>query len=281
MAAKNKANKKLTWWFLAIILIIILVVIFWYNKHSTNYPSTDDTYVQAHIVNIAPQVSGPVTEIFVKDHQLVKKGQSLFKINDQLYKFAVEKAAAQLKLAQAQGKRTFPLIESGKIAPAQGDKITASIQQATAQLGEAKYNLAHTTISAPAMGRLAGFKVRIGDTVIKGIDLFSLVEQQNFWVNANFKETQLKRIKVGQMATIKVDMYPDHVFKGKVQSISPGSGTIFSLLPPENATGNWVKVTQRIPVKISILNPDQRYPLKAGSSAKATIDTLSLIKNNE
>ena len=281
MTDKSTANKKLTWWLLAIILIIILVVIFWYSKRAKEYPTTDDTYVQAHIINIAPQVSGSITKIFVKDHALVKHGQSLFNIDNKPYEYTVEKATAQLELSKEQGRRIFPLIKSGKIAPAEGDQITAHIQQASAELKQAQYNLKHTTITAPADGRIADFKIRVGDTVSKGINLFAIVEQQDFWVNANFKETQLQRIKVGQTAKIKVDMYPRHIFKGIVQSVSPGSGTIFSLLPPENATGNWVKITQRIPVKIDMITPDPRYPLRAGSSAKAIVDTVSPIRHNE
>ncbi len=279
MTEKNTVNKKITWLLLAVVLIVILIGILWYLQHEKKYPSTDDAYVQAHIVNIAPQVSGPVTQTFVSNHQLVHQGQQLFAIDARPYQYALTQADANLKLAQEQGKRTFPLIADGKVAPVQGDKIRAKIESETAAFQQAQYNLKHTNIVAPTSGKLANFKVRVGDTVNKGINLFAIVEQKHFWVNANFKETQLKRIKVGQSAKIKVDMYPDVIFKGKVQSISPGSGSIFSLLPPENATGNWVKVTQRIPVKITILSPNPHYPLKAGSSAKAIVDTESQAKN--
>lgn len=279
MPEKHTVSKKITWLSLGIVLILILAGIFWYLHHEKQYPSTDDTYVQAHIVNIASQVSGPITQIFVNNHQLVRQGQPLFRIDVRPYQYALAQADAKLKLAHEQGQRTFPLITSGKVAPAEGDKIRAKIESATAAFQQAQYDLNHTTVFAPVNGKLANFKVRVGDTVSKGINLFAIVEQNHFWVNANFKETQLKRIKVGQPARIKVDMYPNFTFKGRVQSISPGSGTIFSLLPPENATGNWVKVTQRIPVKITILNPNPLYPLKAGSSAKAIVDTKNQAKN--
>lgn len=271
----QKGNKRLTWIILAVIFIVLIAGIFWYFREARLYPSTDDTYVQAHIVNIAPQVSGPVTQTFVKNHQQVKQGQLLFKIDPRPYQFAVEKAAAQLKLAQQQGERIFPLIASKKEPPAEGDKIKEQIQEATAALSQAQYNLQHTLVTAPVDGTIANFSVRVGDSVATGINLFAIVEQHHFWINANFKETQLERIKVGQSATIKVDMYPGVTFKGKVVSLSPGTGTIFSLLPPENATGNWVKVTQRLPVKIDFINPDPNYPLRAGTSATAEVDTVS------
>ena len=103
--------------------------------------------------------------------------------------------------------------------------------------------------------------------------LFAIVEQKNWWIQANFKETDLSRIKVGQPATIKLDIYPHHVFHGVVEALSQSSGAIFSLLPPENAAGNWVKVTQRFPVRIRISDLDPDYPLRAGASATVKIDT--------
>ena len=92
-------------------------------------------------------------------------------------------------------------------------------------------------------------------------------------MNANFKETDLARIKAGQPATIALDMYPSVSFEGEVESISPGSGATFSVLPAENATGNWVKVTQRFPVRIRIVNPPADRPLRVGASATVTVDT--------
>ncbi|MDE2089643.1 MAG: HlyD family secretion protein, partial [Gammaproteobacteria bacterium] len=92
-------------------------------------------------------------------------------------------------------------------------------------------------------------------------------------VDANFKETDLQAIRPGQPAVIYVDMYPDHHFRGVVESISGGSGAAFSLLPPQNATGNWVKVTQRVPVRVRILDPSPSHPLRVGTSATVTVDT--------
>lgn len=269
------ASKKLTWLVLLIIFIAIIASVVWYFRESTLYPSTDDSYVQAHIVNIAPQVSGPVTEVYVQNHQTVHKGQLLLTIDPDPYRYAVQKAQAELQLAQQQGARIFPLIASNKEPRAEGDKLKAQIQEGMAALSQANYDLQHTMIVAPADGRLANLNVRVGDTVSTGINLFAIVEQAHFWVNANFKETQLNRIKPGQTASISVDMYPGVTFTGVVQSVSPGSGTIFSLLPPENATGNWVKVTQRVPVKIAFTNPNPSYPLLAGTSATTTVDTVN------
>ena len=277
---KPRSNKKAAWAMLIGITLLIIVFIVLYNIHADRYPSTDDTYIQANIVHVAPQVNGPVTHIFVQNHEWVTQGQPLVLINPQPYQYAVQQADAQLKLAQQRAKRIFPLIKTGRVARAEADQINAQLEESTAALAQAEYDLANTLIKAPKSGVLADFQTRIGDSVTKGYDLFALVEQQEFWVDANFKETQLKRIKPGQSAEITVDMYPDYKFKGIVQSVSPGSGTVFSLLPAENATGNWVKVTQRVPVKIIIINPNLRYPLIAGTSAHATVDTVTAVLAN-
>jgi membrane fusion protein (multidrug efflux system) len=119
--------------------------------------------------------------------------------------------------------------------------------------------------------------LRVGDSVMANQPLFALVSEQKFWVDANFKEDQLENIEIDQKADIKVDMYPNHHFVGIVESFSSGTGNAFSLLPPENATGNWVKVTQRVPVRIKIINYDPKYPLRVGTSATVSI-SVNLFK---
>ncbi len=224
--------------------------------------------------------------------------------------------AARATLAQAQAKyldaqqnahRILTLVKTGRVSKSDGDQTieelnvskaqvsaaenqlqqalstlglpgdqNAEIQSAYAALAKAQLDLQHTTIVAPSNGYINNFKIRTGTMINAGQDLFSLIEDKEWWVDANFKETQLRRIRPGQTAIILVDSYPGHPFKGYVQSISDGSGAAFSLLPPENATGNWIKVTQRIPVKIVFINPEPNYPLRVGESADVTIDTTNL-----
>lgn len=149
----------------------------------------------------------------------------------------------------------------------------AELEMAQSTLSQAKLNLHYTKIVAPANGQLAEFKLQPGQTVTAYESLFSLVENNLWWAMANLKETNLNRIRVGQKAVVRVDMYPSHPFEGVVKSISPGSGSSFSLLPAENATGNWVKVTQRFPVRVEIINPDKNFPLRIGASCTVEIDT--------
>ncbi len=175
----------------------------------------------------------------------------------------LREAEAALKAGQADHNRALR----------EQDEAGARIGVAKAVLDQARLNLSYTTISAAASGSLGKISVRPGDLVQTGQQLFPLVEDQTFWVNANYKETELARIKAGQTATISVDMYPDTTFRGVVESLSPASGAAFSLLPPENATGNWVKVTQRFPVRVRVISRDRDTPLRIGASCSVTIDT--------
>ncbi|WP_309567488.1 HlyD family secretion protein [Coxiella-like endosymbiont] len=152
----------------------------------------------------------------------------------------------------------------------------AQLRLAKAAIKKSRLDLEYTHVVAPADGFIANFSLRRGDNVNSYQVLFALIEDKVWWATANFKETQLENIRSGQSATIKIDMYPDQVFLGHVVSISEDSGTSFSLLPPENTSGNWVKVTQRFPVKILITDQKPNYPLRLGASSTVTIDTTTV-----
>jgi membrane fusion protein (multidrug efflux system) len=147
----------------------------------------------------------------------------------------------------------------------------ASVQAADARLRQARLDLAHTHVVATSAGTIANLTLRPGNPVQPLVPVFSIVSDRNYWVDANFKETQLDRLRPGQRATVRVDMYPHHPFKGEVQSLSGGSGSAFSLLPPENATGNWVKVTQRVPVRVRVVDADPAHPLRVGTTATVRV----------
>jgi membrane fusion protein, multidrug efflux system len=157
----------------------------------------------------------------------------------------------------------------------QASQLLADLAARKAALDAARSNLDYTRISAPSDGVVGERKVRPGQMVNPGTQVISLVED-DLWVEANYRETQLRRVAVGDAAEIKVDAFPDLVLRGKVSSLSPASGSQFSLLPPDNATGNFTKVTQRIPVRIT-LDPDARIAgqLRPGMSVVATIDVAA------
>jgi membrane fusion protein (multidrug efflux system) len=154
------------------------------------------------------------------------------------------------------------------------------VQHAQAALDRAELNLSYTVVRAPESGIVTKVdQLQAGDWV-QGVDtgaaptaLFSLVSTKRLWVTANFKETELTHMRPGQTASVEIDTYPDVVFPAKVESLSPGTGLTFSLLPAENATGNWVKVVQRLPVRLSLDTRDANHPLAAGLSVTVEVDT--------
>jgi membrane fusion protein (multidrug efflux system) len=151
-----------------------------------------------------------------------------------------------------------------------------AIKEAQARLEQARLNLGYTQIKAEIEGYVTRRQVEVGNWVQPGQPLMMLVplKTPQLWIQANYKETQLNHVYIGQPAKIRVDTYPGIEFKGKVDSIMAGTGAAFSLLPPENATGNWVKVVQRIPVKIVLIPPfPANRPLRLGMSTEVRVDT--------
>jgi membrane fusion protein (multidrug efflux system) len=150
------------------------------------------------------------------------------------------------------------------------------VAQAQAVLDRAQLNLSYTVISAPTDGVVAKVEqLQVGDTIAASAPVFALVSTRDVWIEANFKEVQLARMHPGQAATVEIDRYPGRRFSAEVTSVSPSTGSQFSMLPPENATGNWVKVVQRVPVRLQLSHDDKGFLLQAGLSANVTVDTHS------
>jgi membrane fusion protein, multidrug efflux system len=148
------------------------------------------------------------------------------------------------------------------------------VKQALAALDRANLELSDTVVRAPIDGIVTKVEqVQVGDYVQAAAPLFALVSTKDVWLEANFKETDLTNIRPGQTASFSLDTYPDRKFTGRVESVSPGTGSSFSLLPPENSSGNWVKVVQRLPVRLSITSRPESISLNAGMSAVVTVDT--------
>ena len=205
--------------------------------------------------------------------------------------------ARQKQLADKGVGKAFVFEEADSNADAARARVTAArqkMQRVLAQLGgdvdikaeahplvrekmaardRAKAELAHTVVKAPAAGIVTNFDLQRGEYVAVGRVVFSLVGTEDTWVQANYKETELTWVKVGQKATVHVDTYPDHVWTGRVTSISPATGAEFAILPPQNATGNWVKVVQRLPVRVRLEPNAGAPPLRAGMSVIVDIDT--------
>jgi membrane fusion protein (multidrug efflux system) len=306
--------------------------------------STDDAYVQADSITIAPRVAGYIAQVPVTDNQPVKSGQVLARIDDRDLRTALDQAvadraaaesrianiAAQLDLQQSvisEAKAQLASAEAAASFAAQDQKryselahtgagsvqqaqqtqslllqraadlqrahaaltnaeqqvavlqsaaaeARAALQHAGAVEQQAQLNLSYATIVAPADGTVGARSLRVGQYVQAGTPLMAIVPLHVVYVVANYKETQLTHVHPGQPVDIEVDTFPGQTVHGAVDSIAPASGQEFALLPPDNATGNFTKIVQRIPVKI-VLRSDTALAgmLRPGMSVEPTIDT--------
>ena len=269
----------------AVGLVLALAAGILIYRHAENFESTDDAFIDAHIIPVSPRVAGQVTAVHISDNQLVKEGDVLIEIDPRDYEAKAAQQRANTAAEEAEARRAISdarryekIYKQDEISQQQLEQAqsTAASDQATlekerAALRQAELDLSYTKITAPESGRITKKAVEEGAYVQVGQTLFSIVPEQ-VWVTANFKETQLTHVKPGQPVKIKVDTYPGRAFDGHVDSVQSGTGERFSVMPPENATGNYVKVVQRIPVKILIdTPPDPDFPLRPGMSAVPTV----------
>jgi membrane fusion protein (multidrug efflux system) len=255
---------------------------------SFTYESTDDAQVAAHTAVLSARVGGIVNTVNVDENTVVKAGDTLATIDQRDYQNAVKQAdgdLGSLEAKQHDAERTYhrmqKLFKSDAISQQQMDDAEESFNEATrrlsgvqAQVDQAKLNLDYTNIKAPSDGKMGKKSVEPGMVVSSGQMLFTFVDTRERWVTANFKETQLRKMKIGQEAEIEIDAVAGKTFLGKVDSFAPGSGSTFALIPPDNATGNYTKIVQRVPVKIvfdkdSIKGYEDR--IVPGISAIATV----------
>ena len=186
-------------------------------------------------------------------------------------KSALVTAQLQLQLAVQQRDTTLSQLLGNPDLPLEQFPEYA---QAKAALDNAQRDLDHTVLRAPISGTATQVdNIQLGRFVTAGTPILSVIDDQGPWVDANPKETDITHLRVGQKATLEVDSFPDHTFKGTVIAVSPGTGAQFSILPPQNATGNWVKVVQRVPVRIAFDKDEDTHLLRSGMSVVVKIDT--------
>src|SRR5580658_6746372 len=255
-----------------------------YWNYAQHFESTDDSFITARQFAVAPKVSGYITAIPVTDNQHVASSDVIARIDERDYRVALDQANAQLAHDQAvleQAKTNLGrfqyLVQRQAVAQQQLDDQNYLVEQdqATVSLDRAKVdaaqlNLSYTTVTAAQAGRVVSLSAAVGQFAQAGTTLTMFVPDE-IWVTANFKETQLDAMRQGQPVTLTIDAYPDRTIRGHVASVQSGSGPAFSLLPPENATGNWVKIVQRVPVKIVMDDPPADVALGPGMSVETTV----------
>ncbi|TLS75095.1 HlyD family secretion protein [Mariprofundus erugo] len=277
-----------------------------YWEHvGSRYVSTDNAYTAAEVAQMTAEVAGLIAEIRVIDSQKVKRDDILVVIDDTDARLAMKQAEAQLEGARAQLaaaksnqkrakidlKRRQSLMGSGSVsadeltrvksgahdANASVDAAHAAVALAQAGLDKAKVDFSRTVIRSPVDGVIARRLVQLGQRVMPSTPLLSVVPVQEMYVNANFKEVQLEGVHPGQKVELVSDLYGSKVvYHGVIYGFNGGTGAAFSLIPAQNATGNWIKVVQRLPVRISLDPAElQAHPLRVGLSMTATIDLRS------
>ncbi len=285
-----------------LVVILIAVASFNWFVDGRYRVSTENAYVRADISLISAKIEGYVRAVPAAENQHVNAGDVLVEIERADYEARV--AAARAALAQAQGARAAqqadsawaqaevrryqPLANRGLLSPARMQQLQiqsrqaggglaaadAAVQAARAALEAAELDLERTTIRAPIAGVVGDRQVQVGQLVRPGTPLMSVVPLQAVYVVANFKETQIERFQPGQAVTVRPDIAHDLRLRGTVESLAPASGSEFSIIPTDTATGNFTKIVQRVPVRIRLAPGQQGLELlRPGLSATVTVDT--------
>jgi membrane fusion protein (multidrug efflux system) len=284
--ATNGEKKKKAFLIVGGIVAVGLILGYFYNSYRATHVKTDDAFVEGNIHTIAARVGGSVRSVAVTDNQRVATGDLLVELDPADYRSKAEAARANLdlqrstlRLAESERKRAKALYDENVSSADRYDKAAsnheialAQVKLAEEQLRQAELNLGYTRVIAPSAGYVTRKSVQTGNQVSTGQPLMAIVDLDNLYIVANYKETEMERIRPGQPVRITVDAYSGRVLTGKVDSIMAGTGVSFSLFPAENATGNYVKVVQRIPIKI-VLDPgaDKDRLLRVGMSVVPTV----------
>jgi membrane fusion protein, multidrug efflux system len=346
----NSLNPRVrTGLLVAAVLIAVVAVAFGLRwlLHGRFMMSTEDAYLRADSVTIAPRVSGYIDEIYVKENQHVAAGQPILHIDKRNYRDTLSQQSASVsarkadldaadsqirqqqdviaqnkaQLASTRAKAQFSHDQSNRyralrdqgadteekyaqaesesrqdaaaeaaaaaglrsvesqlaVLKAQREQAQAQLESAQASVSTAQQNLDDTVIRASVEGTIGDDSARVGQYVQPGTRLMSVVPLEGVYLVANFKETQIKRMRIGQSATVKVDAIGGTKIDARVESFAPGTGSQFALLPPENATGNFIKIVQRVPVRLHLMPPkDLADRLLPGLSVTVEVDTTHL-----
>lgn len=254
--------------------VLATLVIIRIAFHLLCFESTDDAFLKAHVHTVSSRISGTVQKIYVDDNQNVKKGDLLVELDPRDYAVQVQIAQANYSKAHKDvGRFTAFVKDLGPTDRPIFDQYQANALVSEADLTKAQLQYEYTKIIAPEDGKIGKRNVETGEQIQPGQALMALVEPKP-WIEANFKENQVVHMRVGQKVQVHIDALEGPEFEGHVESISPGSGSTFSLLPPDNATGNFTKIVQRIPVRIvfepeSIKGYEDR--LVSGMSAEVSV----------
>jgi RND family efflux transporter MFP subunit len=276
---------------LIVVALAVMTVAYLFRDYM-KHPWTRDGQVRAQVVQIASRVSAPIIELPIVDNQSVKKGDLLFKVDPRTFQAAVEQVQAALKTAQAhaaeakvEAERARSIYQKDKGAIAElsviqkenaRDAAVASVAEAQAHLQSAELNLEFTEVHAPVDGFITNLRLRHGSQTVANQAALALIDSHSFWVHGFFKETQIKYVHAGDKAVIKLMAYPKQPLEGVVDSLgwgiaqqdgSPG----VDLLPNVNPTFDWIRLAQRVPVRVKLTEVPSGVELRVGTTASVFV----------
>jgi len=266
----NKISKKLA---LKIASVIIPIALFYFGYNGYVYTSTDNAVVKISNTRVASEVAGYIKSINFSDGDNVAEGDKIIEIEKDKYQIQYDDAKATHDYYKSEYNRFKTLRKQDFVSSSELDKMKFMYETSLQKMKMAEYNLSSTDVVAKISGSVANMNIKIGDYVNPGHQLFSIINKDKVWIEANFKEVDVKDIKVGQEAIIEVDTFGWKKYKAVVKAIMPATGAEFSLLPAQNTSGNWIKVTQRIQVRLEFIDIDTSI-FASGMSAYVKIKTV-------
>ena len=246
-----KSRSPRAWLVFGVSLVCVASLLIYWYIWSSRFVSTDSAYVETDLSPVNSRIMGYVREVLVSENEEVKKGQSLLKLDDSDVKIEAGFKEAKFKKASADAKRAEILGKQHAVSDSDLELAQATLTGMKADMDGSYLKMKFTDVTSPIDGIVAKKSAQTGQFVQPGQTLFVIVPTDHSWIKANFKESQIRLIHAGQEVEIHVDAFPGETWIGKVDAIFPSSVASLSLLPPENSTGNFTKVVQRFPVKIS------------------------------
>lgn len=237
-------------------------------------PRTDDAYLFAYYANIAPEVSGQIITLNIENNQSVKVGEVLFVIDPEPFQYKLDAITAQKRLTTLTLERMEPLLHKGYVTSEEIDQARAAKESARAGADLSQWDLIKTVVKAPFSGKIVGLNYAVGQYASTGVPLFTLIDTSRWYAVANFRETDIARMKIGSKATVYLMSSPKRVLQGHVESIGWGvtseDVTFGTGLPTIEKTLNWVRLAQRFPVRILLENPPDEL-MRIGATAVVVV----------
>ena len=260
-----------------VITIAVLAALFKYGQYMIN-PWTRNGMVRAVVIQVTPRVSGPIVELPIVDNQAVKAGDLLFRIDPRTFQETLGKSTAEEIRTAADYERGVDLVKTGDISKRDFDKATAAYDVAKADKESARLDLEFAAVRAPVDGFVTNLDLRIGSQAVENQPVMALVDTNSFWIDGYFRETMVGNIKPGDKAQVTLMTYPDTTLTGTVDSLGWGiaqqdGSTSYELLPAIEPTFEWIRLAQRIPVRVHLDPLPSHVQLRVGTTASVLVHT--------